>query len=394
MKKALIIGGGFAGCAAAHQLKLLGGWDVTLVESAPYLGAGVRTKYMGGHPYTLGPRHFLTPWNHVYEYLNKYCPLRRCAEHEFSTYVERDQAFYSYPIHADDFSKMPDSAKINQELKDLNLEALALMSPEQIAKLSPEEKRKANKAALATNFEEYWIYSIGKSLYSKFVDTYSKKMWMIDDNKTIDDFAWSPKGVTIKEGARAAWDRAISAYPIAPNGYDDYFDIATVGTTVLLNTKITHFDIQNKTVVFNNEKHQYDVIVNTISPDLLFDYCYGELPYRGRDLIPIVLPVEFALPENVYFTYYSSDEKYTRVTEYKKFTQHKSDSTLITLEIPSLNGKYYPMPFKAEKAKADQYINLMPDGVFSIGRAGAYIYGVDIDDTIDHAMKVVEQLKA
>ena len=188
MKKALIIGGGFAGCAAAHQLKLLGGWDVTLVESAPYLGAGVRTKYLGGHPYTLGPRHFLTPWNHVYEYLNKYCPLRRCAEHEFSTYVERDQAFYSYPIHADDFSKMPDSAKINQELKDLNLEALALMSPEQIAKLSPEEKRKANKAALATNFEEYWIYSIGKSLYSKFVDTYSKKMWMIDDNKTIDDF--------------------------------------------------------------------------------------------------------------------------------------------------------------------------------------------------------------
>ena len=29
MKKALIIGGGFAGCAAAHQLELLGGWDTT-----------------------------------------------------------------------------------------------------------------------------------------------------------------------------------------------------------------------------------------------------------------------------------------------------------------------------------------------------------------------------
>ena len=34
LKKALIIGGGFAGCAAAHQLELLGGYEVTLVESS------------------------------------------------------------------------------------------------------------------------------------------------------------------------------------------------------------------------------------------------------------------------------------------------------------------------------------------------------------------------
>ena len=48
MKTALIIGGGFSGCAAAHQLKLIGGWDTTLVEAAPFLGAGVRTQYYGG----------------------------------------------------------------------------------------------------------------------------------------------------------------------------------------------------------------------------------------------------------------------------------------------------------------------------------------------------------
>ena len=60
MKKALIIGGGAAGCSAAHQLTLMGGWDVTLVEAAAFLGAGVRTSWFGGHPYTFGPRHFLT----------------------------------------------------------------------------------------------------------------------------------------------------------------------------------------------------------------------------------------------------------------------------------------------------------------------------------------------
>ena len=46
MKKALIMGGGFAGCAAAHQLELLQGWDVTIVEKAPFLGAGVRTNWL------------------------------------------------------------------------------------------------------------------------------------------------------------------------------------------------------------------------------------------------------------------------------------------------------------------------------------------------------------
>ncbi|MBF0335577.1 MAG: methyltransferase domain-containing protein, partial [Alphaproteobacteria bacterium] len=35
MKKVLIIGGGFAGCSAAHLLTLQGGWDITLIDSAP-----------------------------------------------------------------------------------------------------------------------------------------------------------------------------------------------------------------------------------------------------------------------------------------------------------------------------------------------------------------------
>ena len=52
-------------------------------------------------------------------------------------------------------------------------------------------------------------------------------MWQVDDNKIIDDFAWSPKGVALKEGKREAWDVAISAYPYAKNGYDDYFNLST-----------------------------------------------------------------------------------------------------------------------------------------------------------------------
>jgi UDP-galactopyranose mutase len=71
---------------------------------------------------------------------------------------------------------------------------------------------------------------------------------------------------------------------------------------------------------------------------------------------------------------------------------HKSPSTLVGMEIPSLNGKHYPVPFKSEYARAQKYFDLMPDGVFSIGRAGSYRYSVDIDDCIAQAMDVMKKL--
>ena len=394
MKKALVIGGGFAGCAAAHQLALMGGWDVTLVERAPFLGAGVRTSYYGGHPYTFGPRHFLTPWEHIYHFLNTYVPLRRCQDHQFLTYVESDQRFYSYPIHADDIPEMPEAKQIADELSAINISALQRLTPEQLSKMTRSEVRSLNNASLAKNFEEFWIYSIGKTLYGKFVDGYSRKMWMIDDNKQIDDFTWSPKGVTVKEGPRAAWDTAMSAYPIAHNGYDDYFTIATARAKVHLKTEIERYDIQHKTVWIGGEKATFDIIINTVSPDLLFEKCHGELPYIGRELHLIVLPIEFALPGDVYFAYYAGAEKFTRITEYKKFTLHRAPTTLISLEIPSRQSKYYPLPIESEKAKAKKYFDMMPDGVFSVGRAGSYLYNVDIDDTIRHAMEVRDKLKS
>lgn len=392
MKKALIIGGGFAGCAAAHQLALRGGWDVTVVEKLPYLGSGVKTRFCGGHPYTYGPRHFLTPKEHIYAFLNKYVPLRSCGDHEFWTYVERDSEFYNFPIHYDDIPRMPDQKQIESELAALNMAAIAQLSKDDREKLNPAELRRLNLAKDAKNFEEYWLYSIGRTLYDKFVNDYSRKMWMLEDNKQIDTFSWSPKGVAIKEGSRAAWDSAISAYPIALNGYDDYFTISTAEAKVLLSTEIEHYDIPKKTVVLNGENKTFDVIVNTISPDVVFNFCYGELPYIGRDLYRIVLPVEHVMPEHVFFCYYAGKEQFTRVVEYKKFTHYKAPTTLITLEVPSRKNKLYPVPFKSEQEKAKKYFSEMPDGVFSIGRMGTYQYGLDIDDTIDQAMQIAAAL--
>lgn len=352
----------------AHQFSLLGGWDVTLVEQAPELGAGVRTRWYGGHPYTFGPRHFLTKNEAVFEYLNKHLPLRRCA-HQFWTYVEGDQQFYNFPIHRDDIARMPDREKIQGELAH------------------------TGGFDQAQNIEEYWIRSVGPTLYGKFIDTYSKKMWQVDDNREIDTFSWSPKGVTIKEGPRVAWDSAISAYPYAPDGYNPYFPLATADAKVLLSTRIERYDIPARRVQIGGQWREYDVIVNTISPDILFDFAFGTLPYIGRTLHKFVLPIEHAFPEDVYFLYYAGEEQFTRLVEYKKFSHHKAPTTLICMEIPSTEGRHYPLPIKSEQARAQQYFDLLPQDVHTIGRNGKYRYEYDIDDGMEQAMAVAEAVR-
>ena len=68
----------------------------------------------------------------------------------------------------------------------------------------------------ASNLEEYWMMSVGSTLYDKFVNAYSKKMWSIELNTEITDFGFTPKGVALKTGSKAAWDNAISGFPPRP----------------------------------------------------------------------------------------------------------------------------------------------------------------------------------
>lgn len=371
MKKILIIGGGFGGCAMAHTLSLSGNYDVLLVESSNELGAGVRTNFWGGHPYTYGPRHFLTKDKKLYDFLNKYVPLRDCSKnHRYLTYVEKDNQFYSMPISHDDIELMPDKEIIYNELK------------------------KIDKSKNPTNLEEYWLGSIGKTLYEKLVKNYNQKMWMVEDNKIFKSFAWTTKGDPIRKGRRNAFDsEVISAYPIAKDGYNKYFDIATKDTKVLLNTKIDKYDMDKKEFEINGEKQKFDIVISTISPDELYNCDIGTLKYIGRDFHKIVLPMKNCFPDGVFFLYYANTEFHTRIVEYKRFSLHDSETTLIGLEIPSKNGKFYPLPLDEQQELAKKYHDRMGRNIFSIGRNGSYRYSVDIDDCIEQALYVSDLIK-
>jgi UDP-galactopyranose mutase len=362
MAKALIIGGGFAGCIAAQMLSK-NGHDVTLVDNAPFLGGSCKTFTWGGHPYTLGPRHFLTKREDVWAYLDQYCPMERFPGHEFLTYVEQDQQFYHFPIHEADVERMPDREQIEAELAQ------------------------RGDVSAAQNLEEYWLLSVGATLYRKYVESYSKKMWGIESNTEITDFGFTPKGVAFKTGPiTAAWSEAMSGFPKARNGYDDYFEIATKDAKVCLGTYIQDFDIEGYMVKIAGEWHAYDIIVSTVSPEIIFKNALGPLRWAGRDFFKIVLPVEHCFPKDVYFLYYANSEPFTRIVEYKKFYRYESPTTLIGIEIPSTKNKLYPFPMKKDQDLHREYMKMLPPNVFSTGRNGTYRY-IDIGNMIEQGLE-------
>lgn len=361
MKKAIVIGSGFTGCMFAMMLRQKG-WEVVVIEKAPIAGGGVRTFYHGGHPFTYGPRHFIGPESSqpAFEFLDKIVPMRHLDKMNYS-YQEKDDLFVSYPTHADDIEKLSDADKIRAELDSL-----------------PEETE-------ATNFEEFWMGRVGETLYERFNKHYNLKAWQLESNTEMDfGFEATVKRKPLETGSRYEFHTGfINAYPIAHDGYNGFFGVALDGCEVRLETEVVNFDLDNCTVhLKDGDKINGDIMISTVSPDIPLEFCWGELAYVGRDFFKIVLPIEQALPDDVYFLYYPNpSEQQTRVTEFKKFTLHESPNTLISLEVPSMKNKLYPTMIKTEVDLAQRYVDALPDNIYSVGRMGTYRY-VDIDDII------------
>jgi UDP-galactopyranose mutase len=370
MKKAIIIGSGFTGCMFAMMLKQKN-WDVTVIDKSSLTGGGVRTFYHGGHPYTYGPRHFIGPEENMpaFEFLNKIVPMRHLKKMNLS-YQQKDDFFASYPMHEEDIKQLSDSEKIFAELENL-----------------PKETK-------ANNFEDFWIGRVGKTLYERFNKFYNLKAWQLDDNKKMDaGFLGTVKRKPLESGSRYEFHTGfINAYPEATDGYNKFFDVSLEGCNVLLNKEIIEVDMDKLTVHCKDEKFSSDLIISTVSPDFLYKSCWGELAYVGRDFFKIVLPTENVLPEDVYFLYYPNEnEQQTRVTEFKKFTRHKSKNSLITLEVPSMKNKLYPTMIQTQVDLAQKYIDNLPEKVMSVGRMGTYRY-VDIDDIILQGLEFKKSL--
>jgi UDP-galactopyranose mutase len=366
--KILILGAGFAGATAALLLKHK--YDVTVIEADKYPGGGCRTKFMSGHPYTFGPRIFFSYDDEVINTLTSVLKIREFNTKTF-TYVENDGSFYNYPIQSDDINLMPDKEIINAELKESNLNT---------------------SLGKTDNFETYWENSIGPTLYNKFVNSYSKKMWSIESNLNLsNDFEWVNRGTPIRSGDDRLYKDQFQGYPEDIYGYNKFFDIALDGVQFINECKVLNYNWHKNEINTTNGLMSADIIINTLPVDYLFNCTYGKLQYSGRKFIPFILPTESIFPSDMTWIHYSSNEPYTRITEFKKITNHKSPFTLLGMEIPDPGSRYYPVQSFSELARFEKYKGLFPKNFYSIGRHGSFKYK-GIPDAIKDALEVAKKI--
>jgi UDP-galactopyranose mutase len=367
MSKILILGAGVAGCSAAYLLTQAG-YDVTVLEHLTDPGGGVRTRWYGGHPFTFGPRVFFSKDDEVISHLTKLIKIRHFYTRTW-TYVADDGQLYHYPICKADLPKMPDWDVIRRQLAERN-----------------------EKIPRTDNFENYWLDAIGPNLYYKFVDRYSRKMWGIESNKALTaDFEWVNRGTPIRDADTRLYGDQFQGYPEDNDGYNGYFDRCLAGSTAVFQCKVMSFDPQSRIVHTSKGDFSGDIIVNTIHSDALFGFAFGKLQFSGRRLLKVVLPMECVFPDDVTWIHYSGDETYTRITEFKKITCHKSPDTLIEIEMPTLENRYYPVQTDVELKRFEKYRSLFPDRFFSIGRMGSFRYK-GIPDAIRDALDVAKAI--
>lgn len=365
MKTALILGGGFAGCTTAYLLRGAG-FHVTLLEGGSNPGGGVWTRFYAGHPHTFGPRVFYTRDEQVIRQLTRLTEIRQFSTRS-RTFVSQDGRLYSYPLQYADLPQMPDYASIQEELD-----------------------ARVGRTPSVQNFEAYWLDAIGPTLYTKFVDRYSKKMWGVESNRQLlASFEWVNRGTPIRHGDDRLYGDQFQGYPRDLRGYNGYLEQCIADCEVHYNCPVERLDPDRRVVSAAQREFTGDILVNTVHVDVLFDLEHGRLQFCGRQFLPIWLPVEYAFPEDVTWIHFSGDEEHTRITEFKKITGFTSDSTLLGVEIPTPRGRYYPVPSPPELKRFELYQRMFPPNFFSIGRLGKFRYQ-GIADAIRDALDVAE----
>ena len=144
-------------------------------------------------------------------------------------------------------------------------------------------------------------------------------------------------------------------------------------------------------------KNIADKIIFTGMINQYFDYCYGELEYRGLNFEFETLDIE-NYQGNAVINYTDAETPYTRIIEHKHFESSQSPKTIITREYPKTWKKgeeaYYPMNDDKNFELFKKYHELAEneDNVIFGGRLGMYQY-FDMWQVIDEALKLVKSIE-
>lgn len=195
------------------------------------------------------------------------------------------------------------------------------------------------------------------------IEGYSKKMWLGDTPKeAVARITTSSDGLIFH-----------NKYEGVPD-FTRLFKNLTKGTKVI-KQNIKDGDLDGK-------------IILTGAIDEYFDYCYGELPYRGMQSVHYESEIGL---ESDYLTFSDIQVPFQRIVDYSRLGY---EGQWLGIEIATNKAKHYPVLDDQSGETYSHYKDLADSkGVILCGRLATYHY-MNMDEIIIQAMETVRNLDA
>lgn len=378
MEKIIVVGAGLSGATIA-RLFAEKGKQVTLFDKRQTIG-GNAYDYLDKNgilvqPY--GPHIFHTSDKGVFQFLSQYTEWQP-YEHRVLANVNGTKVPVPFNLTSL-FALYPQDKA--EEIKRILVEEIGFDKKVPILQLKKHENVEIRKFA--------------SFVYKNIFYTYTTKQW----------------GFKPEELGEAVMNRV----PVYLSYEDRYFTdtfqyMPKAGFTEMVSNMLSHPNITVKLgtdfksmvtladgQIFLYGKPLKGTLIYTGCVDELFDYKYGVLPYR-------TLKFKFRTKKTASFQEaavinYTTSARYTRISEFTKFTCAPKDKTVIVYEYPKQfrNKKkdipYYPIPVSKNNAHYEAYRDEAKkyQDLHLLGRLANYKY-INMDVAVRNAMDLFEKL--
>ena len=364
----LIVGSGLFGATFAYRARKAGK-RCLVIDKRAHLGGNVyceNTEGINVHKY--GAHIFHTSNKAVWDFVNSIVEFNRYTNSPVANYKGK---LYNLPFNMNTFYQMwgvktPEEARA--KIEEQKADAVASLNGREPA-----------------NLEEQALTLVGRHIFEKLIKGYTEKQW---GRKCVDLPAFIIKRLPV----RLAFD----------NNYfnDRYQGIPIGGYNKLIEALLDGIEVRTG-VDFNKERETYrnmaKTIVYTGPIDEYFDYCLGNLEYRG-----LRFETERLEEENhqgvAVMNYTDRETPWTRIIEHKHFEFGTQPVTYVTKEYPADwkpgDEAYYPVNNDKNQSLYAKYAELAQKekNVIFGGRLAEYKY-YDMDDVIASALSCIERWK-
>lgn len=352
----MVVGAGFAGAVMAERLATQAGKRVLVVDRRPHIAGNAydRLDDAGLLIHQYGPHIFHTNSPDIFRYLSQFTNWR---PYEHRVLAEVDGRLVPMPINRTTLNLLYDIDLTS------DAEAAAFLAS------------RAEPAEVIATSEDVVVAAVGRELYEKFFQGYTRKQWGLDPSQL-------DKSVTARVPTRTNTDDRYFT--------DQYQYMPEQGYTAMFERMLDHPNID---VLLDTDyrdvrlAYSYDHLVFTGPIDEYFGFRFGKLPYRSLRFEHETLDREW-LQDVATVNYPDEGAPFTRITEYKHLTGQTHQRTSVTREYPCAEGDpYYPVPRAENQALFKRYEALAnaTAGVTFVGRLATYRY-YNMDQIVGQAL--------